>query len=195
VTADVLILLKLSELRSATVKRPNVLPANADSSMTEAVNNRSAATSNLVSENLTSISASGDSSCERSLNQPICFDRCSMGEDGAALFGQPLPAARLSQATSLYPDRVRHSRRDRAASEDVMHMERTGDRLFGDSYQWSVLGGGRSQIPPAASMGAHVRVGLEDALWLGKGKLAESNAQQVLARSHCGQRNGEFQPR
>jgi uncharacterized protein (DUF849 family) len=66
--------------------------------------------------------------------------------------------------------------------EDLMHMKRTADRLFGADYQWSVLGAGRSQMPlatMAASMGAHVRVGLEDSLWLGKGKLAESSAQQV----------------
>ncbi len=66
--------------------------------------------------------------------------------------------------------------------EDLMHMKRTADRLFGAGYQWSVLGAGRSQMPlatMAASMGAHVRVGLEDSLWLGKGKLAESSAQQV----------------
>jgi uncharacterized protein (DUF849 family) len=67
--------------------------------------------------------------------------------------------------------------------EDLMHMKRTADRLFGGNYQWSVLGAGRSQMPlaaMAASMGAHVRVGLEDSLWLGKGKLAESSAQQVM---------------
>jgi uncharacterized protein (DUF849 family) len=66
--------------------------------------------------------------------------------------------------------------------EDVMHMKRTADRLFGDRYQWSVLGAGKSQMAiaaQAAAMGGHVRVGLEDSLWLGKGKLAESNAQQV----------------
>jgi uncharacterized protein (DUF849 family) len=66
--------------------------------------------------------------------------------------------------------------------EDVMHMKRTADRLFRDSYQWSVLGAGRSQMPLAtiaAALGGHVRVGLEDSLWLGKGKLAESNPQQV----------------
>ena len=66
--------------------------------------------------------------------------------------------------------------------EDVMHMKRTADRLFGDHYQWSVLGSGRSQMTiaaQAAAMGGHVRVGLEDSLWIGKGKLAESNAQQV----------------
>ena len=66
--------------------------------------------------------------------------------------------------------------------EDVMHMRRTADRLFGGDYVWSVLGAGRSQIPIAsmsAAMGGNVRVGLEDSLWAGPGKLAESNAQQV----------------
>jgi uncharacterized protein (DUF849 family) len=66
--------------------------------------------------------------------------------------------------------------------EDLMHMRRTADRLFGDVYLWSILGAGRNQIPLAtmgAAMGANVRVGLEDSLWLGPGKLAESNAQQV----------------
>ncbi len=68
--------------------------------------------------------------------------------------------------------------------EDVMHMRRTADRLFGDQYQWSVLGAGRNQLPiaaQAAAMGGHVRVGLEDSLWIGKGKLAQSNAAQVTA--------------
>jgi uncharacterized protein (DUF849 family) len=66
--------------------------------------------------------------------------------------------------------------------EDVAHMKRTADRLFGDNYQWSVLGAGRNQLAiaaQAASMGGNVRVGLEDSLWIGPGKLAESNAQQV----------------
>jgi uncharacterized protein (DUF849 family) len=66
--------------------------------------------------------------------------------------------------------------------EDVMHMKRTADRLFGDQYLWSVLGGGRSQMYVAvqsAVMGGNVRVGLEDSLWGGKGKLAKSNAEQV----------------
>lgn len=66
--------------------------------------------------------------------------------------------------------------------EDVSHMKRTADRLFGQDYQWSVLGAGRHQLRIAAlgaGMGANVRVGLEDSLWLGKGKLAQSNAQQV----------------
>jgi uncharacterized protein (DUF849 family) len=66
--------------------------------------------------------------------------------------------------------------------EDVMHMKRTADRLFGDSYHWSVLGAGRAQMPVAAmaaSMGGNVRVGLEDSLWIGPGQLARSNADQV----------------
>jgi uncharacterized protein (DUF849 family) len=68
--------------------------------------------------------------------------------------------------------------------EDVLHMKRTADRLFGKDYRWSVLGAGRNQLPIAAisaAMGANVRVGLEDSLWLGKGRLAESNAAQVRA--------------
>jgi len=66
--------------------------------------------------------------------------------------------------------------------EDLMHMRRTADRLFGDQYQWSILGAGRNQMPLAtigAALGSNVRVGLEDSLWLGPGKLAESNAAQV----------------
>jgi uncharacterized protein (DUF849 family) len=68
--------------------------------------------------------------------------------------------------------------------DDVMHMKRTADRLFGDQYRWSVLGAGRNQLPIAAmsaAMGGAVRVGLEDSLWIGAGKLAESNAAQVRA--------------
>ena len=67
--------------------------------------------------------------------------------------------------------------------EDVLHMRRTADRLLGrENYRWSVLGAGRNQMPiaaMAAAMGGNVRVGLEDSLWIGPGKLAESNAQQV----------------
>jgi uncharacterized protein (DUF849 family) len=69
-----------------------------------------------------------------------------------------------------------------AHAEDLMHMRRTADRLFGDGYEWSILGAGRHQLPLAsigAAMGSHVRVGLEDSLWIGPGQLAESNAQQV----------------
>jgi uncharacterized protein (DUF849 family) len=68
--------------------------------------------------------------------------------------------------------------------EDVAHMRRTADRLFGDQYVWSVLGAGRNQLPIAAqsvALGGNVRVGLEDSLWIGPGKLAETNAQQVRA--------------
>jgi len=68
--------------------------------------------------------------------------------------------------------------------EDVAHMRRTADRLFGDQYQWSVLGAGRNQLPIATqslALGGNVRVGLEDSLWIGAGRLAESNAQQVRA--------------
>jgi len=70
--------------------------------------------------------------------------------------------------------------------EDVAHMKRTADRLFGDSYRWSVLGAGAAQLriaAQAAALGGNIRVGLEDSLWAGKGKLATSNAEQVaLAR-------------
>ena len=67
--------------------------------------------------------------------------------------------------------------------EDVAHMRRTADRLFGSDYRWSVLGAGRAQMPVAAmaaAMGGNVRVGLEDSLWIGRGKLAETNAAQVV---------------
>lgn len=70
--------------------------------------------------------------------------------------------------------------------EDVSHMRRTADRLFGDSYLWSVLGAGKSQMAIAAqslTLGGNVRVGLEDSLWVGPGQLALKNAEQVtLAR-------------
>jgi uncharacterized protein (DUF849 family) len=69
-----------------------------------------------------------------------------------------------------------------AHPEDLMHMKRTADRLFGKDFVWSILGAGRNQIPLAtigAAQGANVRVGLEDSLWIGPGKLAESNADQV----------------
>jgi uncharacterized protein (DUF849 family) len=67
-------------------------------------------------------------------------------------------------------------------AEDVMHMRRTADRLFGDGYVWSVLAAGRHQMPiatQAAMLGGSVRVGLEDSLYLGRGQLAQSNAEQV----------------
>jgi uncharacterized protein (DUF849 family) len=70
-----------------------------------------------------------------------------------------------------------------AHPDDVMHMKRTADRLFGDDYRWSVLGAGANQMKiaaMAASMGGNVRVGLEDSLWISKGNLAKTNAEQVL---------------
>ena len=70
-----------------------------------------------------------------------------------------------------------------AHPEDVIMMKRTADRLFGpENYHWSVLGAGGNQMRVAAqalAMGGNVRVGMEDSLWIGAGKLAETNAQQV----------------
>jgi uncharacterized protein (DUF849 family) len=66
--------------------------------------------------------------------------------------------------------------------EDVLHMKRTADRLFGSDYAWSVLGAGRHQMGIASmsvAMGGHIRVGLEDSLWIAPGVMASSNAQQV----------------
>ncbi|WP_374312099.1 3-keto-5-aminohexanoate cleavage protein [Dongia sp.] len=66
--------------------------------------------------------------------------------------------------------------------EDLAHMRRTADRLFGTDYQWSILAAGRHQMGLAtmgATMGANVRVGLEDSIYLGPGQLAKSNAEQV----------------
>ncbi len=69
-----------------------------------------------------------------------------------------------------------------ADPENLDHMKRIADKLFGDDYRWSVLAAGRHQIPfatMAAAMGGHVRVGLEDSIYIARGKLAESNAEQV----------------
>ncbi len=66
--------------------------------------------------------------------------------------------------------------------DNLLFMKRTADRLFGDQYEWSVLAGGRHQIPfatMATMIGGNVRVGLEDSLYIGRGKLATSNAEQV----------------
>jgi uncharacterized protein (DUF849 family) len=65
---------------------------------------------------------------------------------------------------------------------NLMFMKETADRLFGDAYRWSVLAAGRFQMPfatQAAMMGGNLRVGLEDSLYLGRGQLARSNAEQV----------------
>jgi uncharacterized protein (DUF849 family) len=69
-----------------------------------------------------------------------------------------------------------------ANPDSVMDMRRTADKLFGSDYEWSMLAAGRNQMAlgtMAAIMGGNVRVGLEDNLWIGKGQLATSNAQQV----------------
>jgi uncharacterized protein (DUF849 family) len=66
--------------------------------------------------------------------------------------------------------------------ENLVFMKRTADKLFGDDYRWSVLGAGNAQMSlgtTASQMGGNVRVGLEDSLFISRGKLAESNAQQV----------------
>ena len=83
-------------------------------------------------------------------------------------------------------------------AEDVMHMRRTADRLFGDHYHWSVLGAGRMQMPiaaMAAAMGGHVRVGLEDSLWIGRGRLAsQRRAGSPRAQHHRGARPAPATP-
>ncbi|HVK92448.1 MAG TPA: 3-keto-5-aminohexanoate cleavage protein [Mycoplana sp.] len=69
-----------------------------------------------------------------------------------------------------------------ADMDNLMFMKRTADKLFGKDYQWSVLAAGRHQMPfctQAAMMGGNVRVGLEDSLFIGRGQLARSNAEQV----------------
>jgi len=69
-----------------------------------------------------------------------------------------------------------------ADPENLAHMKRIADKLFGDDYYWSILAAGRHQIPlitMGAIMGGNVRVGLEDSLYIGKGELANSNAEQV----------------
>jgi len=69
-----------------------------------------------------------------------------------------------------------------AEVEHLVHLKNTADRLLGDTFEWSVLGAGRHQfsmITASAVMGSHVRVGLEDGLYIGRGDLAASNAMQV----------------
>lgn len=66
--------------------------------------------------------------------------------------------------------------------DNLVFMKRTADRLFGEDYRWSVLGAGGAQMPLAATatqLGGNVRVGLEDSLYISRGRLADSNAQQV----------------
>ena len=73
-----------------------------------------------------------------------------------------------------------------ADQENLVHMKRIADKLFGDDYYWSVLAAGRHQlgfVTMSAIMGGNVRVGLEDSLYAGKGRLARSNAEQVRTRA------------
>lgn len=70
-----------------------------------------------------------------------------------------------------------------AAPEGLFYMRQTADRLFGQDYIWSLFGAGRAQMPlitMGAIMGASVRVGLEDSLYISAGQLARTNAEQVL---------------
>ena len=69
-----------------------------------------------------------------------------------------------------------------ADPENLVHMRRIADKLFGDQYQWSVLAAGRHQMnftTLAGLYGGNVRVGIEDSIYVGKGQLAKSNAEQV----------------
>ncbi|WP_225026019.1 BKACE family enzyme [Xinfangfangia pollutisoli] len=69
-----------------------------------------------------------------------------------------------------------------ADPSNVMHMRETAEKLFGTDYQWSILAAGRHQMglcTMGAILGGNVRVGLEDSLYLGKGQMAKSNADQV----------------
>jgi uncharacterized protein (DUF849 family) len=71
--------------------------------------------------------------------------------------------------------------------DNLIFMKRTADRLFGDDYAWSVLGAGGAQMSlavTASQMGGNVRVGLEDSLFISRGRLADSNAQQVSKIRH-----------
>ena len=80
-----------------------------------------------------------------------------------------------------------------ADSENLAHVKRIADKLFGDDYQWSVLAAGRHQIPfttMAAAMGGHVRVGLEDSIYIARGELADSNARQVTRIREIAERLG-----
>ena len=69
-----------------------------------------------------------------------------------------------------------------ADSDNLLHMKKTADKLFGEDYQWSVVGAGATQMrinATGAALGSHVRGGLEDSLWYGPGSLAKKNADQV----------------
>lgn len=80
-----------------------------------------------------------------------------------------------------------------ADPDNLLHMKRIADKLFGQDYRWSILAAGRHQInfaSIAAAMGGHVRVGLEDSIYIGKGMLAKSNAEQVRKIRAIGEQMG-----
>lgn len=80
-----------------------------------------------------------------------------------------------------------------AHHEEVTHMRRTANRLFGDQYHWSVLGAGKHQMPMAMQsllLGGNIRVGLEDSVFAGRGQLAVSNAQQVTMAREMAEQMG-----
>ena len=111
---------------------------------------------------------------------------------------RPLPRARARRAAALRPDDLRDPRRHRPRPRESDAHEATADRLFGDDYYWSVLGAGRHQTPrhDGRDPGRHVRVGLEDSIYLAKGQLAESNADQVakIAASSASSRSRSRRP-
>ena len=74
-----------------------------------------------------------------------------------------------------------------ADPENLVHMKRIADKLFGDNYAWSILAAGRHQMPlvtMGAIMGGNVRVGLEDSLWLGRGQLATQQRRPGQPHPH-----------
>ena len=112
------------------------------------------------------------------MQQPRPAERLYLG------FGEAeLAAGSFRQAPHLFVQSVFGLRGAQGAHpEDVLHQKRTADRLFGSDYRWSLLAAGKNQMPLAtmsAILGGNVRVGLEDSLYIGRGELAESNAQQV----------------
>ena len=86
------------------------------------------------------------------------------------------------QAAAVRPDHFGNLGGIGTDIDNLVFMKRTADRLFGDDFVWSVLGSGRHQfglVTTGAIMGANIRVGLEDNLYIARGELAASNAEQV----------------
>src|SRR5438132_592776 len=128
----------------------------------------------------------------------VARDAIAAAEAGAAILhlhardpkdGRPTPdpevfmqfLPRIKQATNAVVN-ITTGGGHGADHENLLHMKRIADKLFGDDYAWSILAAGRHQMPfvtMGAIMGGNVRVGLEDSLWLGRGQLAQGNADQV----------------